>query len=521
MSVQFLPEYFTARRPSKSEQLWQQLEPIGKALGGTLQATIQGYYDQKKENKKTAAAEALSSLPQYKSIPGIKELLSGTEQQHWEPLLKQVRASTLSGMNLGGDVSNLIKAASGGNVGLGANINQAAPVSQATPPPPEQERPTPATTAANLSAMQRAGNIAPYTPGSPEAMAAQGMGPEEVQQPHETMQRARQEEEAPKPLLLGDLDEGTYQKWRATQANDVAEEADKIRKGQIATKANLAKIENKNINQKRFEEDVMRDRRDYDFKIQESKSKNKKEIIANAQEATKDFRSAMHEKEASLAPRKQSIEVTRDAILRGNVEPFSAGHIASIFGLPEVAGQDAAQMMSGVKTLVVHNLSPISGKQNVYLEQMMAGSYPQIGRTKEGNLIAIDSADGLYKIDEAYVEAFNQVYDKYMNDPHYGYFPEKGEREVNNAVKSKLKNIRDSMFLQLQDDREINIPEEQMTKMEKQFMPTPLTNKRAKGIMTKAEKDLSKALNRDPTKEEVIGYYEQLVEKNNYFKVKQ
>ena len=77
------------------------------------------------------------------------------------------------------------------------------------------------------------------------------------------------------------------------------------------------------------------------------------------------------------------------------------------------------------------------------------------------------------------------------------------------------------MFLQLQDDREINIPEEQMTKMEKQFMPTPLTNKRAKGIMTKAEKDLSKALNRDPTKEEVIGYYEQLVEKNNYFKVKQ
>lgn len=250
---------------------------------------------------------------------------------------------------------------------------------------------------------------------------------------------------------------------------------------------------------------------------------DKKQKIIDREEAkTKKYREDMGLREESLAKRKQAIEMSREAVERGNVEPFSLGHIASILGVPEAAGTNAAEMMAGNKIHLLAALAPIGGRYNVYLEQQMTGAYPMVGRSKAGNLIAIDAADAQYKTDEAYLDAYHLISDKYDKDPNYGYFPEKAKAEVEKLVKPRLKNIRNEMFLKFQEDRESDEPVERMAQhIEKQMHKTPLTHKRAVAIMTKAKNDLTRALNREPNEDEVVNYFEQLVRDNNYFRVEE
>ena len=111
----------------------------------------------------------------------------------------------------------------------------------------------------------------------------------------------------------------------------------------------------------------------------------KQKEIDRAEENTKKFREGLSAKEETLPQRQQALDITIDAIQRGSLGPLSINHLASMFGM---YGEDAKQLLSGVKTSLLSDLSPIGGKQNVYLEQMMAGSLPQIGTTQSGNLIA-------------------------------------------------------------------------------------------------------------------------------------
>jgi hypothetical protein len=243
--IQWMPSDYMQRRPSRSESIMQGLEPLGKVASSYLNSKLDAFNEQQKEQKeydrRLKSAKALSALPQFKKIEGLQDLLANVPEQHWEPILKQIRASDISGMNLSGDISNLLKATSGKRGGMGSNIAEPTPISQETPPPPEQQMPTAATTAANMAAMQRTGmNGMSYAPGTPEYMAAQGM-----QQPQQMLSQQPQDiqPEGKKPILLGDLDEQAYQNLRNTLPVDAREPSDKIRNNQLRTNASVTQAE--------------------------------------------------------------------------------------------------------------------------------------------------------------------------------------------------------------------------------------------------------------------------------------
>ena len=262
---------------------------------------------------------------------------------------------------------------------------------------------------------------------------------------------------------------------------------------------------------------VQRDKREErTVEALESKVKGteKERVVKRADEHTKAFRDEISKKSSSIGHRQQAIDITRDAIKRGNMGHMSIAHIADMFGMQ---GADAKQLQSGVKTLIISGLSPIGGKQNVYLEQMMAGSLPQIGSTQNGNLISIDSAQSALDIDQAYVDTFNELNEKYLDDPKYGYLPEKAVREFDKLVKPKLEKIRDNTMLKLQEDREFGMSEQDMFKLSKQSFPTPLTDKKQDALIDRAKWELKKARpGKEPSPDEVMRYAMQLAKNNNY-----
>jgi hypothetical protein len=170
MSIQFLPEYFTQQRPSKSEQIFQQLEPVGKSLGKSLQNTIQGYYDQQKEDRQAELGGRLRKqqaigLAQAYKHPEWSEALGNFEAPQQIDLAKQLSESSPASMVL----SKLIN---GGRF--------------EAPEPVQQPAPTAQSIAANQAAAQRMGmaNQEPgQIPGMPEYAQPGQQGPLPQYQP--------------------------------------------------------------------------------------------------------------------------------------------------------------------------------------------------------------------------------------------------------------------------------------------------------------------------------------------------
>jgi hypothetical protein len=250
MSIQFIPPAYTQRPQGMSSK-------VGQALGQTLQGAtnlylqnkIQGYFDEQKTAQQMASrskgAKALAALPQFKNTPGLEELLTSVPEQHWAPLLQQVEESNIGSMNLGGDISSLLR-------GQPATQLPSQPVQgsqQMAQQPPLQPLPTSATTAANLSAAQRASPaMAPY---SPEFLAQMTQVPPAVAQMPGATSPEQELTQGQKPILLGDLPEEHYQALRNRLGSNTAKkEADKIRKSQIMTTAAQTKTE---TNRKREE----------------------------------------------------------------------------------------------------------------------------------------------------------------------------------------------------------------------------------------------------------------------------
>lgn len=241
----------------------------------------------------------------------------------------------------------------------------------------------------------------------------------------------------------------------------------------------------------------------------------KERIISRADAKTKDLRELVSAISPTLINRKSDLEQQRDAIQRGNFGPLSLPHLATIFGLPESAGTDAKQLSAAVKNSVYDKLKTITGVKNVFLEQITMQAFPQIGSTKEGNLIAVDEAMMSIELDEVLVDSFNRINEKYENDPKYGYLPDKAIKEVYDGAKKEAVQIADKYKIKIQEDRESQVSDNSLMNLDRQPIKTPLTQRRSNAIVMKAETDLKRSI-KNPTKEQVLQYAGQLLRDNNY-----
>ncbi len=304
-------------------------------------------------------------------------------------------------------------------------------------------------------------------------------------------QQPQQQQEQPQSSLksIGGLTEPEFQRYKESQPSKLWPQLQKARE----SAKNLG-IKQESLNYKK-----------------------KQDVIQRADKKIEPIVKEIQEKSADIPARKAAVRLQRDAIERGNFGPLSVDHILTALGIDESVSKDASQFKFAIKSNLLDSLAQATGRPNQYLEQLFVGASGEIGATKEGNLILADGAANRIALDELKVDTWDEIENKYLNDPNYGYVPEKAAKEYRQKVRESSRILEDNLMLKIQEDRESQMSKQQLMNLTPNATPTPLTPKRARAIFTKAMTSLQKALGREPTKQEISKYYDQLIKDNNYF----
>jgi len=156
-----------------------------------------------------------------------------------------------------------------------------------------------------------------------------------------------------------------------------------------------------------------------DQKIADQKKKEFEEA-----EKTKQFNAdrAFHTKQAedaekfvsglrkSVPKMKNALALSRDAVESGEVGRFSLANLAERTGIHELQTAKGAALVTAGKENLFGNLSRASAKaQNQWLEQRMTTMFPRIGQDEEANETVQSILEGEVALDEAYLNAYNQL----------------------------------------------------------------------------------------------------------------
>lgn len=261
-------------------------------------------------------------------------------------------------------------------------------------------------------------------------------------------------------------------------------------KGPAGVIGNAAKneIDRRQQEQKRFNEE------------REFHAKGTQKTFENIQK----LRTALPKKESALA-------LAKDAIASGEVGPFSLNNLAQRMGIPEFNTAKGAQLVFAGKENLIGNLSQVAAKaQNQWIEQRFSTMFPQIGQTKEANESVATMLESELKMDQAYLQAFDEIEKQDMEK--FGYVKSDIDRRAREQAHNREKEIINESSYKLREiyEREKGVSELSKNVNQKVVKGTPLTLQNAKVFALKFKGDFDKAIEhakkmgyRIPTNEEV------------------
>lgn len=224
---------------------------------------------------------------------------------------------------------------------------------------------------------------------------------------------------------------------------------------------------------------------------------------APAMESVRKLRSSLPKKESALA-------LAKDAIASGEVGPLSLNNLAQRMGVPEFNTAKGAQLVFAGKENLIGNLSQVAAKaQNQWIEQRFSTMFPQIGQTKEANETITTMLESELKMDQAYLQAFDQIEKQDMEQ--FGYVKNDIDRRARDQAHEQEKEIINESSYKLREiyEREKGATDLSKNVNQKVVKGTPLTLQNAKVFALKFKGDFDKAIEhakkmgyRIPTNEE-------------------
>jgi hypothetical protein len=245
--------------------------------------------------------------------------------------------------------------------------------------------------------------------------------------------------------------------------------------------------------------------------------KEKEAKIKMADKYVEPIQKQIDEINANLPEKLFLNNLQEETIKSGSFGPGSFDHIATRLGLGELASADASGFQFAIKHKMIEGIRDASGRPNMYLENTLVQAAGQVGKSKGANLILAHGAQHLTNIDKAKSEIWERLQDKYLNDPNYGYMPEKAVREYRKELSKVAQEEEKKTLLKFQQDRETEMTTSDLARDKPNEFPAPLTDRRQDAFMLRSINDLTKAQNgKAPTKEQAIKYAQQLAKRNNY-----
>ncbi len=196
---------------------------------------------------------------------------------------------------------------------------------------------------------------------------------------------------------------------------------------------------------------------------------------------------------SDLRSKRSAIENLKFGIKQGNLEQFGQDWWADRLGKwgTGLVTPTGALVKTNVKEFMIGDLSRISGRPNMFIEQRILGMTPQIGQTDESNLAMLTSLEGQTELQEKKVQLTDEIAERFENE--LGYVPGNISRIVDQALQPYAIDIQNKEAYQMRTLQERSDGLEKLAN-KKVVQGTPLTKEMATFLY-------KKALEKEPDKE--------------------
>lgn len=134
---------------------------------------------------------------------------------------------------------------------------------------------------------------------------------------------------------------------------------------------------------------------------------------------------------ASLPTKRVALKNMEEAINSGQTEGILP-YIVDATGFEPFRNASSAQLKTAGKEYFLSNISRAGARPNQWIEQQIASAFPQIGRSKEGNLTSLELLKYQQDIEEKRALLINDLAEKYEKE--LGYVPGSIEREADKEL---------------------------------------------------------------------------------------
>lgn len=157
-------------------------------------------------------------------------------------------------------------------------------------------------------------------------------------------------------------------------------------------------------------------------------------------EFTKELEKEANQQRASLPKKEMALNFARNALETGDLGYFSLDKLADATGFDVFRTSKGAQLITAAKENLLGNMGRVSSRaQNMWFEQRLNSMFPKIGQSKEANLTVQEMLEGELALDQAYLNAFDEMSQK--DEKQYGFVKKDISKRVHDAIRPLEKEI--------------------------------------------------------------------------------
>jgi hypothetical protein len=186
-----------------------------------------------------------------------------------------------------------------------------------------------------------------------------------------------------------------------------------------------------------------------------------------------------------LAQKEVSLGLMIDAINKGNLGFFTPDNIAELTGIEGLRSPEGAQFIASGKEFFLGSLRRAGPRPNQWIEQQIQKMLPQIGRSKEANLVVAESLKTSNAIERKRVELVDEIASE--QEKEFGFVRRNLGREVDKRLKvfaeEEQKKLESNLRDIVGDQKRVKVPE-----------GTKMSAERARFYLDKADGNKKKAI---------------------------
>lgn len=198
-------------------------------------------------------------------------------------------------------------------------------------------------------------------------------------------------------------------------------------------------------------------------------------------------------KRENIQNQRRDIKLALDAVRSGDVSGFDLNYLGGLFGKAgePLKNSKGVQLESATKNLLVEGLQKVSGRPNLWIDQMMFGALGGVGKSTEANETLFTIANTKLDVEEALLDAKDNIRSQYEQN---GLPPPSNlDQMAHQQIKEYAFQAEDKLAYDLRVIYEKEKGEKSLKSLQKVPQGTPLTLEKRDALLKKFGGDKEKA----------------------------